>query len=177
MSRHTTLQESLTPQHNARKTHTAGATITPAPVSETSSNSQYAKAPRRKNNFPSLNPPENTSTKVNLPITEEKPKNLPTLKNERPLITKTNNPHNNTHNSEQKKEKTTQEKQPTPKSSTKEIKLNTKIVSPALIAALTILILGIILTGISWGWIYAGAVAFVTIGFIVTYTLLYMKTQ
>lgn len=173
MSRHTTLQESLTPQHNARKTHTAGATITPAPVSETTSNAQYAKAPRRKNNFPSLNPSENTSTKMNLPTTKEKPKNTPTPKNERPLITKTNN----THKPEQKKEKTTQEKQPTPKSSTKEIKLNTEIISPALIAALTILLLGIILTGISWGWVYAGAVAFVTIGFIVTYTLLYMKTQ
>lgn len=109
----------------------------------------YKKAPRRTVTYPTATEPQQTSTKINLP------------KSTNPQHTQPNN------------------KPDEPANQTKKItdKIPDELKTPDLAAALTILLTGIILTGISWGWTYAAAVALVTLGFFTAYTILYTKNQ
>lgn len=165
MGRHQTHYEQAPIAHKAlTKTHTTGATYAPLHETQTPTTHTYTKAPRRSTTYPSpteLPPRPKDTTHANQPTTKENTTPTETTAKRTP-ITKPR----------------TQTKKPAPKKTNSLVKkLNTTLLTPSLLAALIILILGVILTGFSWGWIYAAAVALVTLGFITTYTIIYLKTQ
>ena len=173
MGRHTTPEyETPTPQRVAKKTHTTGATY--APANKTNTPGPYAKAPRRASTYPSLatspapSKPDkpNTSQAPTKATSDTSTHTTPISSTEKrtPITKKTTQPN---------KKKTNPQKKNLPKLP----KLSNELISPSLLVALIILLLGIILTGFSWGWIYAGAVALVTLGFITAYTIMYFKTN
>ena len=157
---------------------------TPQLTSHAKPNPTYEKAPRRTTTFPAINatnleaPQHNThrtrnkvtSTRVTPPTTKTPPKTTNPAHTKLPS-TKPN---------QQEKPPQTSTR-PTKTNITKSSKTPPEILNtfndPALLAALTLLVVGIILTGLSWGWLYAGAIAFVTLGFTAAYTVLYAKNN
>lgn len=122
----------------------------------------YRKAPRRTTSFPVTTKPQQTSTKINIPETTKPQQTSTKINIPEPTTTQP-----------------TPNKPDKPANRTKKItdKIPNDLKTPDLAAALTILLTGIILTGISWGWTYAAAVALVTLGFFTAYTILYTKNQ
>lgn len=173
---------------------------TPQTPSHTEPNPTYEKAPRRTTTFPAVTqispeaPRHNahrarneaTSTRVTIPTAKPQTKTstrvtLPTTKTQTQTKTTTRTKLPTTKTTAQQKTPTQKPITPTPSDTPNHTKTPQEILNtlndPALLAALTILLVGIILTGISWGWLYAGAIALVTLGFIATYTTLYTKNN
>lgn len=174
---------------------------TPQTPPRTNLDPTYEKAPRRTTTFPAVTeispeaPRHNThrarneatSTRVTIPTTKPQTQTktstraaLPTTKpqNQAKTSTRTKLPTTKTTRQENP---TQNPAKPTKTNIAKNSKTPPEILTtfndPSLITALTILLVGIILTGISWGWLYAGAIALVTLGFITTYTTLYTKNN
>ena len=168
MGRHATPD----PQRGAKKTHTTGATY--APVNKTNTLGPYAKAPRRTSTYPSL-ATSPAPSKLDKPNASQAPTKAPsdTSTHTTPISSTAKRTPITKKPTQSTKEKTKPQKKNLPKLP----KLSNDLISPSLLVALIILLLGIILTGFSWGWIYAGAVALVTLGFITAYTIIYHKTN